>query len=139
MEALHFEGMAAIFGEPDRTRDVFDCGAFTKSLRASWKVRLLLNHNTDCVIGCIDDLQETSRGLYVRAHITPDLEVNRDVARLIKDGALDGLSVGFKTRKSRRDGGVRYISEAELWEVSVVTFPMAPNARIEMHGCRAAA
>lgn len=136
---LQFEGLAAIFGEPDQNRDVFDPGAFAESLASGRKVRLLSNHKPDCVIGCVDHLAETDAGLYIRAHITPDLEVSRDVGRLILDGALDGLSVGFKTKRSRYVGSNRHIVVAELWEISVVTFPMALGARIVSRNAQVAA
>ncbi len=50
----------------------------------------------------------------------------------MRDGALDGLSIGFRTVRSRTEakGGLRRILEADLWEISVVTFPMLPGARI---------
>lgn len=56
----------------------------------------------------------------------------KDVHALMLSGALDGLSIGFKTRKSRKDPKTcaRHISEADLWEISVVTFPMLPDARV---------
>jgi phage head maturation protease len=53
------------------------------------------------------------------------------VLELMRSGAIDGLSIGFKTIKARADGGgIRHIHEADLWEISVVTFPMLPSARV---------
>jgi HK97 family phage prohead protease len=50
----------------------------------------------------------------------------------VRAGALDGLSIGFRTLKARADesGRLRVLTEVELWEVSIVTFPMLPQARI---------
>ena len=49
----------------------------------------------------------------------------------MRSGAIDGLSIGFKTIKSKADtAGIRHIHEADLWEISVVTFPMLPSARV---------
>ncbi len=50
---------------------------------------------------------------------------------MLRQGALDGLSIGFRAVRSRRDpGGVRRLIEIDLWEVSVVTFPMLHDARV---------
>ena len=51
---------------------------------------------------------------------------------MIREGAIDGLSIGFKTVRATKDqaAGIRTIHEADLWEISVVTFPMLPEARV---------
>ena len=51
----------------------------------------------------------------------------------MRGGALDGLSIGFRAVRAKNDpkSGVRRILEADLWEISVVTFPMLPDARID--------
>jgi HK97 family phage prohead protease len=55
----------------------------------------------------------------------------REAAALIEAGAIDGLSIGYRTvRSHKNDSGRRVLSEVELWEVSLVTFPMLPEARI---------
>jgi HK97 family phage prohead protease len=55
----------------------------------------------------------------------------REAAALIEAGAIDGLSIGFRTvRATKNDKGQRLLSELELWEVSLVTFPMLPQARL---------
>ncbi|MGN6768260.1 MAG: HK97 family phage prohead protease, partial [Rhizobiaceae bacterium] len=72
--------------------------------------------------------------LFVRGRLARDVKRAREVLSLMRSGALDGLSIGFRTVKARRDPatGVRRILEADLWEISIVTFPMLPEARIEM-------
>jgi len=68
-----------------------------------------------------------------REGLAAEVKRAREVLSLMRDGALDGLSIGFRTVKARRDAGsgIRRIVEADLWEISVVTFPMLPGARIE--------
>jgi hypothetical protein len=59
----------------------------------------------------------------------------------MRAGALDGLSIGFRTVKGRRDraSGVRRLERIDLWEISVVTFPLLPEARVAtMKGRRGA-
>ena len=72
-----------------------------------------------------------ARGV-VTAASPPGVARAREVHALMKTGALDGLSIGFRTIRARQDAktGVRRILEADLWEISVVTFPMLPSARI---------
>ena len=49
---------------------------------------------------------------------------------LARAGAMDGLSIGFRSRRARRNGRLRVLVEIELREVSLVTFPMLPGARL---------
>lgn len=80
-----------------------------------------------------DALAEDARGLHVRGRLTPGVGRAREVLELMRAGALDGLSIGFRTVRARKDAksGLRRIVEADLWEISVVTFPMLPEARVE--------
>ena len=51
---------------------------------------------------------------------------------LLQAGAIDGLSIGYRTlRAEKAAGGQRLLHEIELWEVSLVTFPMLPEARVQ--------
>jgi HK97 family phage prohead protease len=58
----------------------------------------------------------------------------------MREGAIDGLSIGFRVKTARKaaTGGVRRLIEVDLWEVSLVTFPMLPQARITSVKQRAA-
>ena len=84
-------------------------------------------------------LREDARGLFVRGQLTLDVPRAAEVLALMRAGALDGLSIGFKTVKGRRDAktGVRKLLEVDLWEISVVTFPMLPEARVSSVKSRA--
>lgn len=65
----------------------------------------------------------------------PSVAKGREAAALIEAGAIDGLSIGYRTVKAaKNDKGQRLLNELELWEVSLVTFPMLPSARVATKG-----
>ncbi|MCV9908834.1 HK97 family phage prohead protease [Brucella sp. HL-2] len=129
-----FSGYASVFGLPDLGNDVIEKGAFAKSLssRKSSGVRMLWQHDAAEPIGVWTDIREDARGLYVEGRLAKGVARAREALELMRAGGLDGLSIGFRTVKARKDGrtGLRHIVEADLWEISVVTFPMLPQARI---------
>jgi HK97 family phage prohead protease len=130
-----FSGYASLFGAVDLGKDVVERGAFTRALRerAAAGIRMLFQHDPASPIGTWSEIREDRRGLFVRGRLATDVAKAREVHALMRAGALDGLSIGFRTVKARRDAtsGIRHILEADLWEISVVTFPMLPGARIE--------
>lgn len=130
-----FSGYASLFGKVDLSRDAVEPGAFLRSLRRRGpeSVRMLFQHDPNQPIGRWMTIREDARGLYVRGRLTPGVARSREVLALMRSGALDGLSIGFRTVRARKDAGtgVRRILEADLWEISVVTFPMLPDARID--------
>ena len=130
-----FAGYASLFGVADLCRDVVERGAFAASLRkrGAAGIRMLYQHDPNEPIGTWTEVREDRRGLFVRGRLATDAARAREVLGLMRAGALDGLSIGFRTVRARRDAatGVRRILEADLWEISVVTFPMLPGARIE--------
>lgn len=129
-----FSGYASIFGLPDLGNDIIEKGAFAKSLsiRKSSGVRMLWQHDAAEPIGVWTDIREDARGLYVEGRLAKGVARAREALELMRAGGLDGLSIGFRTVKARKDArtGLRHIVEADLWEISVVTFPMLPQARI---------
>lgn len=128
------EGYACLFDVPDLGRDLVERGAFAVSLarQGAGGVRMLYQHDPAEPIGVWTDVIEDGRGLYVRGRLSPFVARAREVAALVRDGALDGLSIGFKAVTARTDPRTRLrrIARIDLWEVSVVTFPMQPQARI---------
>ena len=124
-------GYASIFGVPDRGGDIVRAGAFARSLAARADVPLLWQHDTREPIGRIERLAEDARGLRVVAALSPTAR-GQDAAALLKAGALTGLSFGYRVRASRPDRarGYRELTDLELIEVSLVTFPMQPRARV---------
>lgn len=129
-----FSGYATLFGRVDLGRDTVEAGAFRRSLkrRGPESVRMLFQHDPHQPIGRWAEIREDGRGLFVRGRLTPGVAKSGEVLALMRAGALDGLSIGFRTIRARKDAatGVRRILEADLWEISVVTFPMLPEARI---------
>jgi HK97 family phage prohead protease len=130
-----FSGYASLFDRVDLSKDVVLRGAFARSIRerGAGGVRMLYQHDPAQPIGVWLEMREDERGLFVRGRLAPGVARAREVLTLMRDGALDGLSIGFKTVRARRDAatGVRRIAEADLWEISVVTFPMLPGARVD--------
>lgn len=129
-----FSGYASLFGKVDLAKDVVERGAFAASLRqrGAAGVRMLFQHDPDQPIGTWTEIREDARGLFVRGRLAGDVARAREVLALLRGKALDGLSIGFRTVRARADrtAGVRRILEADLWEISVVTFPMLPEARV---------
>jgi HK97 family phage prohead protease len=137
------EGYASLFGVEDQGRDVVLPGAFRASLtrRPAAQVRLLFQHDPAEPIGVWDEIREDARGLYVRGHLVEAVARAREVMALIRAGALDGLSIGFHAKRASRDArtGLRRLYEIDLLEISIVTFPMLPGARVSATGPHATA
>ena len=130
-----FSGYASLFGKMDLGKDIVERGAFAKSLakRGAPGIRMLFQHDPNQPIGVWTEIKEDARGLFVRGRLEKDVGRAREVLSLMRGGALDGLSIGFRAVRAKSDpsSGVRRILEADLWEISVVTFPMLPEARID--------
>ena len=133
------EGYASLFGVRDQGGDVVLPGAYAESLKAlaaaGRRVKMLWQHDPGQPIGIWDEVREDATGLWVKGRILAEVEKGREAAALLQAGAIDGLSIGYRTVKSERDGrGRRLLTELELWEVSLVTFPMLPEARVAAKG-----
>ena len=133
-----FEGYASLFGKSDGAGDVVAPGAFAASLRKRppEQVRMLYQHFAHEPLGVWETIREDGKGLYVRGRLTLDVPRVRDVRALIADGALDGLSIGFRTVRAKRDAktGYRELLDVELWEISVVTFPLLRGSGVTAIG-----
>ena len=130
------EGYASLFGAPDQGGDVVVAGAYAASLAvmaaAGRRVKMLWQHDPAQPIGVWDEVREDARGLWVRGRILADVARGREALALIGAGALDGLSIGYRTKRAERMAGAgRRLIEVELWEVSLVTFPMLSQARVQ--------
>lgn len=128
MGELRFAGYAAVFGHPDRGGDVVRSGAFARSLKRGGAVPLLWQHRAGRAIGRVDYLKEDNRGLRVIARLSDDR-----VAAALRAGEATGLSFGYRVRAAR-DGALRELVELDLVEVSLVTEPMQPRARVHAIG-----
>jgi HK97 family phage prohead protease len=129
-----FVGYASLFGIRDNMGDVVMPGAFAASLarKGCDNIRMLFQHNPAEPIGAWIEMRENDRGLYVRGRLDCNVQRGRELLSLLEGGGLDGLSIGFKTLRAGRDRmtGARLLHEVDLWEISLVTFPMLGEARV---------
>ena len=128
------EGYASLFGEVDQARDMVMPGAFaqTLTLRGVRRIPMLFQHDPSEPVGVWLELREDFRGLYARGRLIPEVTRGRELIALLRDGAIDGLSIGFRTVKGRIDpkSRIRRIDQVDLWEISIVTFPLLAGARV---------
>jgi uncharacterized protein len=129
-------GYASLFNAADQGGDVVLPGAYAASLAAlaaaGRGVKMLWQHDPAQPIGVWDEVREDARGLWVSGRLLPEVEKGREAAALIAAGAVDGLSIGYRTKRASKDAeGRRLLAEVELWEVSLVTFPMLGQARVQ--------
>jgi HK97 family phage prohead protease len=131
---LRIEGYASLWGVADLNRDVVAKGAFGAGVARTGPagVRMLHQHEGRAVVGVWDRMVEDDRGLWVSGRIMDWSSEARFAAAVAKAGAMDGLSIGFRAVHARRDGALRVLTEVDLWEVSLVTFPMLPSARFSL-------
>lgn len=134
-DGSRIEGHASLFGVTDQGGDVVLKGAYDASLARlaarGDRVRMLWQHDPARPIGVWDEIREDETGLWVSGRLLPEVAQAREAAALIAAGAIDGLSIGYRTISAERDAkGRRLLSEVELWEVSLVTFPMLAEARV---------
>jgi len=97
---------------------------------------MLYQHFAHQPIGVWTEIVEDPHGLYVRGRLTAEVERARDVRALLAEGALNGLSIGFRTVRARRGTAGRTLTEVELWEISVVTFPLLAGSKVTAIGAR---
>lgn len=121
---LRFAGYAAVFGHPDRGGDVVRRGAFARSLGRGAPIPLLWQHRPGRAIGQIEYLREDKRGLRVIARLS-----DARATEALRAGRAMGLSFGYRVRAAR-DGPLRELVELDLVEVSLVSDPMQPQARV---------
>jgi HK97 family phage prohead protease len=129
-----FAGYASAFGLVDESGDVVMPGAFARSLgkRGTPGVRMLFQHDPKEPIGVWEAIREDGFGLWVEGRLVPGVPRADALRRLIETRAIDGLSIGFRTVRATREGkgGQRRLWQIDLWEISIVTFPMLDRARI---------
>ena len=135
-EGAEIAGYASLFGAADQGGDVVVEGAYGASLqrlaRARSGVKMLWQHDPTRPIGVWDEVREDGKGLWVKGRLLLEVQAAREAHVLLQAGAIDGLSIGYRTLRSEKAaGGQRLLHEIELWEVSLVTFPMLPEARVQ--------
>jgi HK97 family phage prohead protease len=134
-DGAEIAGYASLFGTADQGGDVVQAGAYGASLarlaRAGRGVKMLWQHDPSRPIGVWDEVREDGKGLFVRGRLLLEVQAAREAHVLLKAGAIDGLSIGYRTLRAVKSGAERRLHEIELWEVSLVTFPMLPEARVQ--------
>lgn len=132
-----FSGYASIWGEVDSYNEVVKKGAFAKSLK-DYATRgkmpnLLWQHRSDKPIGIWLSMVEDAKGLKVTGRLALDTAQGAEAYALLKLGAIDGLSIGYVATKWEEDTKTNIVTltEINLWEVSLVTFPAGPGARVD--------
>lgn len=128
------EGYASLFGAVDEARDMVMPGAFAQTLRLRppRRVPMLFQHDPSEPVGIWLELAEDHRGLFARGRLIPEVARARELIALIEAGAIDGLSIGFRAARARVDPAtrVRRLYAVDLWEISIVTFPLLSGARV---------
>jgi HK97 family phage prohead protease len=134
-EGAEIAGYASLFGTADQGGDVVQRGAYGGSLgrlaTAGRAVKMLWQHDPTRPIGVWDEVREDAKGLFVRGRLLLEVQAAREAHALLRAGAIDGLSIGYRTLRAEKSAGQRLLHEIELWEVSLVTFPMLPEARVQ--------
>lgn len=132
-----FSGYGSIFGNKDLGNDVMVQGAFAKSIASKGPkgVKLLYQHDAKEPIGVFDEIIEDRKGLRVKGRLAMGTQKGREVYELMKMGAIDGLSIGYRVSPKGADyderGKRRMLKEVDLMEISAVTFPMNTRARVQ--------
>lgn len=129
-----FEGLASTFGNRDMMGDLVEPGAFRGALARPTAIKMLWQHDARAPIGVWEGLRETAAGLEVKGRLVLEVQQAREALALLKAGAVDALSIGFSVQRGGaefdRERSLRRIKAVDLWEISVVTFPANPKARV---------
>ena len=132
-----FTGYGSIFGNKDLGNDIVLEGAFARSIgrKGAKSVKFLYQHKQDEPIGVFDELKEDDKGLRVKGRLAMGTQRGREVYELMKMGAIDGLSIGYRVDEKGYDYDKRrrrrMLKSVDLMEISAVTFPMNPRARVD--------
>lgn len=130
------EGYGSVFNIMDRGGDMVLPGAFKKSLKEWKKLKqlppMLWSHDTSIPIGVWTDMAEDEKGLRVTGELVLEVPTAATAHALLKRGAVKGLSIGYRTRDYDidRTTGVRRLKDVELFELSLVSLPMLPEAQV---------
>lgn len=133
-EAGAFEGRASVYGNTDLDGDIIAPGAFKEIVTTrDGHVRVLNQHRMAEPIGKAKVIDQPD-GLHFSGQLLLADPAARRVHELMKADIVDAMSIGFDILPNgsewNKDGTVRTIKAAKLWEISVVTFGANPDARI---------
>lgn len=128
-----FSGYASVFDLVDNHNDIIRKGAFKGTLgKGPERIKLLWQHKQDEPIGVFTQMFEDEMGLYVEGKLLMDVQRAKEAYTLLKQGIVQGLSIGYSPLHYHIDAksGARELTEVELWEVSLVTFPANAAANV---------
>ncbi|MDR2765941.1 MAG: HK97 family phage prohead protease [Holosporaceae bacterium] len=127
-------GYASVFRVADGCGDVVKKGAFKTAVadfKAGKKPKLLWQHDINSPIGVIEELREDDYGLFIRCRLLLEIPRAMEVYHLLKNKAIDGFSIGYRIRDSYHCNNHQYLTDVELLEISVVTFPACGSALVD--------
>lgn len=126
-----FEAYLSVFNNVDRGGDKVAPGAFVESLKAHGDkpFPLLYQHETDDVIGGFTAVEDNI-GLKMFGSFNLDVQCAREAYSNAKKGYLTGFSMGYVVKDYTIEDGVRILHKVDLWEGSIVTFPMNEAAQL---------
>ncbi|AZL15556.1 HK97 family phage prohead protease [Rickettsiales endosymbiont of Stachyamoeba lipophora] len=129
-----FSGYASVFNITDLHGDIIQSGAFLESLKRKQpsEIKLLWQHKTDEPIGIINSLYENEFGLCINARLLLELKRAQEAYTLMQHNVLGGMSIGYQVKKYSYNPKLkqRIITELDLLEISLVTFPANPQCKI---------
>lgn len=132
-DAGELEGLASTFNNVDLTGDIVAPGAFRATIRehraAKTMPALLWSHDASAPVGVWTEMREDSVGLRMKGRLSLETVRGAEARALAMDGAL-GLSIGFRTRDAGYEKGRRVLKDLQLFEVSLVSIPANPAARL---------
>lgn len=130
--ALRVSGYASLFGQRDMSGDIVRPGAFAASLlkQSDRSFPMLIGHETKTPVGVWDRLFEDQTGLFVSGRLFAGTKRADNAVRLVLEGAISGLSIGYRALRHTRTREGRNLTEIDLFEISLVAFPMLRDARI---------
>lgn len=133
-----FKGYVSVYNNEDLGGDIVLPKAFKKvKTTKDGKLRIMFHHDMQKLAGKAS-FEDHDHGFFLEGQLNLNVGYVQDNYEFMKDGTLDGMSVGFdilpggaEWKEVDEGKWVRYIKSAELWEGSIVPFGMNPEAKIE--------
>jgi HK97 family phage prohead protease len=124
-----FSGYASLFMVEDFQNDIVMPGAFSRSLQQK-NPKMLWQHQAIKPIGFWRSIKENRNGLWVEGQLLLELKQGQEAYVLLKEGVVDGLSIGFYVQEATRENRKRLLHHVDLQEISLVTFAAQPQAKV---------
>lgn len=129
---LKIFGYASVFNVKDNEGDIVLPGAFYNSLKQNRCIKLLWQHKQDSPIGKLNKIYEDTKGLYIEGVIFSNLENTATARKMLLEKVVDSFSIGYTVEDQFFNQDTRFLKSINLFEVSIVTFPANPNAKIKI-------